>query len=125
MISVIAAAFAVLSPILFVIALLAVATWRQRWQEAEVARQIRLTDAIAAEMGAIVAPVVSRSFGGPWRVAIQVPFGRPLVVAQVVKIVHDTLARIDGGRYELVLTSAAPSTRAIQPSAGVRRLRAA
>ena len=91
------------SPILVVVGLLSLAAWRDRRREAVVARQIRLTDAIAGELGAIVAPVVAKRFGGPWRVAIQVPVGRPALVSRIVAIAHDTLTRSRTSPYELVL----------------------
>ena len=48
------------SPILVILGLLALAGWRDRRREAIIARQIRLTDAIADQLGAIVAPVVTK-----------------------------------------------------------------
>lgn len=92
------------SPVLVILGLLALAGWRDRRREAMIARQIRLTDAIAAQLGAIVAPVVTKPLGRPWRVDIQVPVGRPVTVSRIVGIAHDTLTRTGAGRYELVLT---------------------
>ena len=69
-----------------------------------IARQVRLTDAIADELGPIVAPLVAKPLGGPWRVEIRVPVGRPATVSRIVAIAHDTLTRTGAGRYELVLT---------------------
>jgi hypothetical protein len=92
------------SPILVILGLLALATWRDPRQEAMVARQVRLTDAIADELGPIVAPVVAKPLGGPWRVQIKVPVGRPATVSRIVAIAHDTLTRAGASRYELVLT---------------------
>ena len=80
-------------PLLVILGLLALAGWRDHRREAVLARQIRLTDAIADELGAIVAPLVAKPLGGPWRVEIQVPVGRPAVVSRIVAIAHDTLTR--------------------------------
>ena len=91
-------------PILTTLGLLAHAAWRERRRAAMVARQVRLTDAIAHELGAIVAPVVTESLRGPWRVEIRVPVGRPAAVGRMVAIAHDTLTRAGTTRYELVLT---------------------
>jgi hypothetical protein len=114
------------SPILVVVGLLSIAAWRDSRREAVVARQIRLTDAIARELGAIVAPVVTKAFGGPWRVAIHVPVGRPTTVSRIVAITHDTLTRSGAGAYELVLT---PEPALVRPLPVVgrpaRRLQAA
>ena len=84
--------------------LLALAEWRERRRAATLARQIRLTDAIANELGAVVAPVVSRSARGAWRVTMRVPAARPALVARVLAIAQETLPRIDATPYELVLT---------------------
>ena len=65
------------SPILVVAGLLALAAWRDHRREAMVARQVRLTDALADELGPIVAPLVVKPLGGPWRVEIRVPGGAP------------------------------------------------
>jgi hypothetical protein len=114
------------SPILVVLGLLALAAWRDRRREAMVARQIRLTDAIADEMGPVVAPLVSKPIGRPWRVEVQVPVGRPAVVSRIVAIADDVLTRTGAARYELVLTPSPASTRpyGTGPRA-VRRLQAA
>jgi len=114
------------SPILVILGLLALAAWRDHRREAMIARQIRLTDAIADELGPIVAPLVAKPLGGPWRVEIQVPVGRPATVSRIVAIAHDTLTRTGAGRYELVLT---PEPAPVRPLGTVarhaRRLQAA
>jgi hypothetical protein len=92
-----------LSPLLLVGGLLALAGWRDRRALAATVRQTQLTDALAAEVGVIVAPVVKKRFG-TWRVSVAVPFGRPAVVARIVGVVHRTVGRIDSGRYEIVLS---------------------
>jgi hypothetical protein len=114
------------SPILVIVGLLALAAWRDHRREAVVARQVRLTDAIADELGPIVAPLVAKPLGGPWRVEIRVPVGRPATVSRIVAIAHDTLTRAGAGRYELVLT---PEPALVRPLGTVsrhpRRLQAA
>jgi hypothetical protein len=92
------------SPILLVIGLLVLAAWRDHRRRVTVVRQIRLTEAIEDQLGAIVAPVVAKSLGGPWRVEMRVPVDRPATVSRLVAIAHDTLTRADAGQYELVLT---------------------
>lgn len=114
------------SPILVIIGLLSLAAWRDRRREAIVARQVRLTDAIADEMGPIVAPLVAKPLGGPWRVEIKVPVGRPNVVSRIVAIAHETLTRVGAGRYELVLTpETAPPRSPATALRSARRLQAA
>ena len=113
-------------PILMSLGLLALAAWRDRRREAMVALQIRLTDAIGEELGAIVAPVVTKPLRGPWRAEIQVPIVQLVAVSRIVAISHDALTRAGARRYELVLTPGAPPMR---PSTVVtrrtRRLQAA
>ncbi|HEY7601130.1 MAG TPA: hypothetical protein VIB60_01355 [Methylomirabilota bacterium] len=114
------------SPVLVVVGLLALAAWRDRRRDAVLARQIRLTDAIADELGSIVAPVVTKPLGRPWRVDIHVPVGRPAMVSRIVGIAHDTLTRLGAGRYELVLTpDAAPVGTLLTVPRPARRLQAA
>jgi hypothetical protein len=114
------------SPILVILGLLALAAWRDHRREAMIARQVQLTDAIADELGPIVAPLVAKPLGGPWRVEIQVPVSRPATVSRIVAIAHETLTRAGAGRYELVLT---PEPTLARPLGSVtrhaRRLQAA
>jgi hypothetical protein len=98
--------------------LLGLAAWRDHRREAMVARQVRLTDAIADELGSVVAPLVTKPLGGPWRVEIQVPVGRPTVVSRIVAIVHQALTRTGADRYELVLT---PDPAPVRPLGAVNR----
>ena len=80
----------------------------QRAREDEIGRQVAMTDAIHAELGAVVAPVVKRRFGRGWRIEIPVPFQRPAIVGRVVAIAHASMLRADAraaGRIEVVLTA--------------------
>jgi hypothetical protein len=56
-----------------VAALLALADARQRARARVVSRQIMVTDAVHAELGAVVAPVVEKHAFRPWRVIFTVP----------------------------------------------------
>ena len=78
--------------------------WRRR-RQAEVLRQIALTDALHARFGALVAPVVRRRHRA-WQVAVAVPFERPAIVATVLATVHEMFGRV---RYEVVLNRQAPA----------------
>lgn len=114
------------SPILLIAGLLALAAWRDHRREAVIARQVRLTDAIANELGPIVAPLVAKPLGGPWRVEIRVPVSRPAAVSRIVAIAHDTLTRAGASRYELVLTPEATVSRPLgSVTRHARRLQAA
>jgi hypothetical protein len=87
-------------PVVTVVALLLLVRRVERRRAAAVARQIELTDAIHRDLGAVVAPWVTRRSGGRWRVRIAVPFDRPAVVEAVLAIVHRTFPE----RFDLVLT---------------------
>src|SRR5262249_57040553 len=90
------------------------------------AGQLAAAEAIASELGAIVARVVTKPLGGPWRVAIHVPMGRASTVSRIVSIAHNTLTRAGASAYELVLTPEPAPVRPL-PVVGrpTRRLQAA
>ena len=80
----------------------------QRAREAEIGRQISVTDAIHAELGAVVSPVVKHRLGRGWRIEIAVPFERPAIVGRVVAIAHAAMLRAgarSAARVEVVLTA--------------------
>ena len=86
--------------------ILLVGCLRSRRQEA-IQRQIALTDAIDARLGAIVSPVVTKPLWGPWRVRIAMPLTRSMPVSRILAITHGVLSAIDRGnpgRYQVVLT---------------------
>src|SRR2546427_8877257 len=73
-----------LFPLAVVLAPLLLAGWVERRRAAVIARQVELTEAIHRDLGAVVAPFVTRRPGGRWRVRIAVPFERPAVVEAVL-----------------------------------------
>ena len=100
-----------LSVALFPIALMAAALLamerRARVRLAECARQIAVTDAVHAQLGAIVAPVVRRRLGGRWQLVIAVPFDDLDSVGRVVRAAYegfDGPERAIPGRFEIVLS---------------------
>ena len=95
-----AVAAVTLFPCATLLALLGLAGRVERRRAAVIARQIELTDAIHREVGALVAPWVTRRPGGRWSVRIAVPFERPAVVEAVVAVVRRTFTE----RFDLVLT---------------------
>ncbi len=104
MLTAIAVVVLALSPLVIVVALLELAARRERRIEGAVARQIALTDAIAEELGAVVAPVVTKRPWGPWQARMAVPFARPATTSQALAIAHRVLDRACAGGYEIVLT---------------------
>jgi hypothetical protein len=81
-----------LTPFLVVIALLRFADSVSARNEATLARQIALTNAIHRELGAVAAPVVSRRSGGGWLVSMAVPLDRPGTTASIVRITEGMFA---------------------------------
>jgi hypothetical protein len=115
MLSAIGSILVVVSPVLTAGGLLVLAEWRDRRHATARARQIRLTDAIGAELGAVVAPVVSKPLAAPWRVQMRVPVARPALVSRIVAIAHDTLRDLGVTRYELMLTPEPAPLRRVEP----------
>jgi hypothetical protein len=101
----------VLFPAAVVLALLMLARRVERGRAEAITRQIQLTDAIHRELGAVVAPFVTRGRRGRWRVSIAVPLERPALVGAVLGVVRGAFP----GRFDLVLTPrespARPETR--------------
>ena len=93
--------------------LLLVVGRRERAREALIARQVAVTDAIHGELGAVVAPVITRGAGRGWRVAIAVPFESPAIVGRVVAIAHAAMLRDGASDLEIVLTAHMPHPRPI------------
>jgi hypothetical protein len=84
----------------------------QRAHETQIAQQIAVTDAIHGELGAVVAPFVTRRLGGRWRVEVAVPFDSPAIVERVVAIAHAAMARSERARgVEIVLSAQDPGVR--------------
>jgi hypothetical protein len=102
------------APFVTLAALLLVIERRQRRRTDEIRRQIALTDALHARVGALVAPVVRRRFRA-WEVIVAVPVERPAVVATVLEVVDHAFGR---GTYEVVLRRQAPPghSRAPRPT---------
>jgi hypothetical protein len=95
------------APFVTLAALLLLIEHRQRRRTDETRRQIALTDALHARLGALVAPVVRRRLRA-WQVLVAVPVERPAVMAAVLEIVDQTFER---GAYEVVLRRQASPAR--------------
>jgi hypothetical protein len=78
-------------PFVVVSGLLVMLERRQERTAADVARQIALTDALHARLGALVAPVVRRR-RRLWQIEIAVPVEQPAVVASVLATVDEARA---------------------------------
>ena len=93
------------APLIALAALVMLIERRRQGRQAEVLRQIALTDALHARLGALVAPVV-RWRHRAWQVAVAVPFERPAAVAAVLATVQEVFGRV---RFEVVLSRQAPA----------------
>jgi hypothetical protein len=100
----------IILPAASVTALLLLAGWRERARERTLVRQVVVTEAIDAELGAIVAPFVKHRFGGGWRLEVAVPFEEPALVGRVVALAHAAMQRTDphASPPEIVLTAQTP-----------------
>jgi hypothetical protein len=90
-----------------VVALLVLSDRFQRRAQATVVRQIEVTDAIHAELGAVVSPVVRHRLDGRWQVFIPVELDNSDTVTQVVRAargVFDAHEATRPGRLEIVLS---------------------
>ena len=77
---------------------------RKRWQTV-IERQIALTDALDGKLGAIVAPVVTRPFFGPWEIRIAVPLLRSAALARILSVVDSVFCDRSGRSYRIVLSA--------------------
>ena len=94
-------------PIALMTAALLFVERRARIRLAECARQVAVTDAIHAELGAIVSPVVRRRLGGRWQLTIPVPFDDLDTVGRVVRAAYGGFNAPDRavpGGFEIVLS---------------------
>jgi hypothetical protein len=91
-------------PFVVVSGLLVMLERRQERTAADVARQIALTDALHARLGALVAPVVRRR-RRLWQIEIAVPVEQPAVVASVLATVDEVFGRV---AYEVRLRRQSP-----------------
>ena len=88
--------------------------WLRRRRDESARRQIVLTDALDAELGPIVAPVVTWPFWGPWRIEIAAPLARPNTVGRILAVTRRALGS-DGmtpDAYRVVLCDRPDSTSA-------------
>ena len=106
------------SPVAITVGLLLGAERRQARRQSEVSRQIALTDALHARLGALVAPVV-RLHGRVWQITVAVPVEQPALVSAVLRTVDEVFGRV---AYELRLHPQAPVAPPA-PAAGVARAR--
>jgi hypothetical protein len=82
--------------------------WSRNRREAAIGRQIALTDALDAQLGATVSSVVRKPLFGPWEIQIAVPVSRVAAVGRVLAIVGEVLSGGEGmseNSYRVVLSA--------------------
>ena len=84
--SAVVALVVLLMPAAALVAILLAIEWHQRARAEVVARQILLTDAIHAELGAVVSPVVEKRAFRPWRVVFALPDDRVREMTRLMAI---------------------------------------
>ena len=80
-----------LAPAALLVGVMLAVEARQRSRADLAARQIMLTDAVHAELGAIVSPVVEKRAFQPWRVVFALPEGRVREMARLMAITDRVL----------------------------------
>jgi hypothetical protein len=88
--------------------------WLRGRREEAVRHQVALTDAIDAELGSIVSPVVKKPVWGPWQILIAIPLARPAAVGKILALTHEVFSVTEGmtpDRYQIVLTPKQESMR--------------
>lgn len=89
--------------------------WARKRREIEIARQIALTDALDGRLGAVVAPIVTKTLFGPWEVRIAAPLLLPAAQARMLSVIDDVFADSTGiapDSYRVILTVPPDARRA-------------
>lgn len=81
----------VVMPLLPVAALLALADSLQRRRARVIAAQVRLTDVIHREFGAIAAPLVQKRPWGAWRIVMTLPPERLAAAGRLVALANEVV----------------------------------
>jgi hypothetical protein len=118
------------APVVILVALFRAIGGSQRRRHAAIARQIHLTDALHARIGAALAPVVVKPLGRPWQVLVTAPFESTEVVSTLLETVGEEFAARDPQHpeaFQVVLSPREkPVAHASHPAAArARRLQVA
>jgi hypothetical protein len=103
-----------LSPMVVLVGVMLLVEARERAHTRVISRQIMLTDAVHAELGALVAPVVEKPAFRPWRVTFALPAGRAAEVGRLISITDRVLGAelASPDDLRIVFTRSAPVRRA-------------
>jgi hypothetical protein len=124
-VSLVALALASSLPLLILGGLLAVAEWIERRRQRMILCQVALTDAIHRELGAIVAPVVEKRLGGPWRAIMALPPSRFTAAPRLAAIALEVLGPEDLRRQRVEVVFRPWQEDPPRPAQSADRLRAA
>lgn len=92
-----------------------VADWIRARRQAVIVRQVALTEALDARLGALVAPVVRKPLRGPWEVRLSVPMLQPAVLARILAAIDEVFSDVgtrSPSAYRIVLWVAPDVRRA-------------
>jgi hypothetical protein len=112
-------------PLLALVGWLALVEWIHRRRQQVIFRQVALTDAVHRELGAIVAPVVEKRLGGPWRAVMALPPGRFAVATQLTAIALEVLGGDDRRRQRVEVVFTPWAEDDCRPAQSADRLRVA
>jgi hypothetical protein len=112
-------------PLLILGGLLMLAEWTDRRRQRVILRQVTLTDAVHREFGAIVAPVVEKRPGGPWRAVMALPPSRLPAAARLAAIALEVLGTDDLRRQPVEVVFRPWEEDPPRPARSADRLRAA
>jgi hypothetical protein len=114
MLTAVAVVTVLLIPMLALFGALRFVEARQRARARVIAQQVRLTDAIHAELGAVVAPIVDKHAFRPWRVTFPLAQGHAREVGRLIAITDRVLEheRVSPDDVQIVFTRPAEPPRA-------------
>ena len=82
--------------------------WLRTRRQTAIDRQIALTDALDGRFGAMIAPVVTKPFFGPWEIQIAVPLRLSAALPRILSVVDDVFSGVKEGStspYRIVLST--------------------
>jgi hypothetical protein len=121
----VALALASTLPLLVLGGLLALAEWAARRRQLVILRQVTLTDAIHRELGPIVAPLVEKRLGGPWRAVMALSPSRFSAAARLAAITLEVLGTDDLRRQRVEVVFRPWTDDPPRPARSTDHLRAA
>jgi hypothetical protein len=91
---------------LTIVGMMILPAWIRKRRREATRLQADLTDALDSAVGPIVAPVVTRSLWGRWRIELALPFGSPGLAGKILAAANEALSTTHGmppAAYRIVL----------------------